>query len=158
MKVRTAKEADIPSILAFIRQKAEFDRAIGAYQGKIQTSEAKIRQTIFSSYPFAYVLFAEDITGVCGFALYGFRYSSFAGQSSIWLDDLYVNENMRSKGAGTLLMDNLKQIASDNNCTHLAWTADARNVRGLKFYQRIGAEIIEQQGDRCVFNWIPWNI
>lgn len=58
MKVRTAKEADIPSILAFIRQKAEFDRAIGAYQGKIQTSEAKIRQTIFSSYPFAYVLFA----------------------------------------------------------------------------------------------------
>lgn len=71
---------------------------------------------------------------------------------------MYVDENMRSKGAGTLLMDNLKQIASDNNCTHLAWTADARNVRGLKFYQRIGAEIIEQQGDRCVFIWIPWNI
>ena len=158
MKVRTAKEAEIPLILAFIRKKAEFDRAIGAYQGKIQTSEAKIRQTIFNRYPFAYVLFAEDTTGVCGFALYGFRYSSFAGQPSIWLDDLYVDENRRGKGAGALLMDNLKQIALNNKCTHLAWTADARNVLGLKFYQRIGAEIIDQKGDRCFLNWIPKNI
>ena len=154
MKVRAANSADVPLILAFIVKKAEFDSAIGAYSGIIKTSEAKIRQTLLNSYPFAYVLFAEDITGVCGFALYGFRYSSFVGQPSIWLDDLYVDENMRNRGAGALLMDNLKQIALKHNCTHLAWTADARNIRGLKFYRRMGAEIIDRQGDRCFLQLI----
>ena len=73
--------------------------------------------------------------------------------SSIWLDDLYVDKNMRSKGAGTLLMDKLQQIALNNNCTHLAWTADARNTRGLKFYLRLGAKIIEQKENRCFLQW-----
>ena len=153
MKVRAANSADIPLILAFINKKADFDRDIGAYSGTIQTSEDKIRNTIFSNNPFAYILFAEHSTGVCGFALYGFRYSSFVGQPSIWLDDLYIDENMRSQGIGALLMDNLKQIALKNQCTHLAWTADARNIRGLKFYRRIGAKIIEQKENRCFLKW-----
>ncbi|MEM9510428.1 MAG: GNAT family N-acetyltransferase, partial [Cyanobacteria bacterium P01_E01_bin.35] len=84
-----------------------------------------------------------------------FRYSSFAGQPSIWLDDLYVKLGMRSKGAGGLLMKRLRQIAQENNCTHLAWTADARNTRGLGFYQRLGAKITEQKENRC---WLRWSL
>lgn len=153
IQLRAANSNDIAVIYTLIAKKSEFDRSIGAYSGNIQTSEAKIRQTIFSSHPFAYVLLAENSEGVIGFALYGFRYSSFAGQPSIWLDDLYVEENMRSKGAGALLMAKLQQIAQENNCTHLAWTADARNTRGVEFYHRFGAKIIEQKGDRLYFTW-----
>lgn len=147
-QVRIANPNDIPVIYTFIRKKSEFDRSIGSYSGTIQTSESKIRQTIFGTHPFAYVLLAEN-QGTIGFALYGFRYSSFIGQPSIWLDDLYIEEQMRSKGAGALLMLRLQQIAQENNCTHIAWTADARNTRGIKFYQRLGAKIVEQKGDRC---------
>ena len=75
------------------------------------------------------------------------------GQPSIWLDDLYVAEEMRSKGTGTLLMTELQQIAFENNCTHLAWNADARNIRGIEFYYRLGAKIIDKKGDRCFFQW-----
>ena len=155
ISVRFANPDDVSLIYKFIQKKADFDRFIGAYSGTIQTSEAKIRQTVFSHNPFAYVLLAADERDVIGFALYGFRYSSFAGQPSIWLDDLYIEQNMRSKGAGALLMNKLQQIADENNCTHLAWTADARNIRGLKFYRRLGAEVSEQKGDRCVFKWTP---
>lgn len=52
---------------------------------------------------------------------------------------------MRSQGAGALLMNHLQRIARENHCTHIAWTADARNTRGLKFYCRLGAEIVQQQ-------------
>ena len=140
-------------IYQLIQKKAQFDRSVGAYSGTIQTDEAKIRDTLFNRNPYAYVLLAEDDLDSIGFALYGFRYSSFSGQPSIWLDDLYVRQNKRSQGAGTLLMKRLQQIARERNCTHLAWTADARNTRGLKFYRRIGAKIIEQKGDRCFFRW-----
>ena len=153
--VRLATPSDVSLIYRFIQKKAEFDRSVGAYTGTIQTSEEKIRQTIFHNNPFAYVLLAQGARGVIGFALYGFRYSSFAGQPSIWLDDLYIERDMRSQGAGSLLMNKLQEIARENNCTHLAWTADARNTRGLKFYRRLGATIIEQRQHRCFLQWTP---
>jgi len=31
-------------------------------------------------------------------------------------------------------MNELQQIAQKHNCSHLAWTADARNIQGLGFY------------------------
>ena len=83
IRIRSARPDDISLIYAFIQKKAAFDRFVGAYSGKIQTSEDKIRQTIFNQHPFAHVLFAENTQGAMGFALYDFRYSSFVGQPSI---------------------------------------------------------------------------
>ena len=153
VRVRSAKPVDAELIYQFICHKAEFDRSIGAYSSEIKTSVEKIQQTLFGDRSFAYVLFAEANKSAIGFALYYFRYSSFAGQPSLWLDDLFVNSDMRNHGAGTLLMNCLQQIAKDNNCSHLAWTADARNIKGLRFYKRLGAEIIERKGDRCLLKW-----
>ncbi|MBU7584581.1 MAG: GNAT family N-acetyltransferase [Nostoc sp. TH1S01] len=156
MKVRYATVDDVSLIFSFIQKKSEFDRNIGAFSGTLQVSEDKLHKTLFGVIPFSYVLFAEILGREVGFALYGFRYSSFAGQPSIWLDDLYVDDEMRSQGAGAALMAQLAQIAKENDCTHLAWNADARNTRGLRFYDRLGAEITEQQGNRCFLRWVPW--
>lgn len=155
MKVRTATPDDVTLIYAFIQKKAAFDRNIGAFSGVLQTSKEKIYKTHFGSIPFSYVVFVEDSACEVGFALYGFRYSSFAGQPSIWLDDLYVNEAVRSRGAGAALMIHIAQVSKNNDCTHLAWNADVRNVRGLSFYRRLGAEIVEQNGNRCFLKWTP---
>ncbi|MEM6613928.1 MAG: GNAT family N-acetyltransferase [Cyanobacteria bacterium P01_C01_bin.72] len=153
MQVREAILAEAALIYQLIQAKAEFDRSIGAYSGTVQTTVEKIEKTIFGDRPFAFVLLVEERETVIGFALYGFRYSSFVGHPSIWLDDLFVHSKMRNCGAGTLLMDRLRQIAQDNNCSHLAWTADARNIKELKFYDRLGAKIGKQKGDRCFFYW-----
>ena len=151
--VRSAVADDTTTILAFIHKKSEFDRQIGAFSGNIQTTEAKIRQTIFGKTPFARVLIAEISQQPVGFASYYFRYSSFAGEPSIWLDDLYVNADMRSRGIGNQLMKHLAQIANNNFCSHIAWTADARNDRGLNFYHRLGAKIKERSCNICYFQW-----
>ncbi len=153
MKVRTANPKDVSLILSFIQKKADFDRHIGAFSGILQVSEDKISRTLFSTNPFAYVLFVEDAGREIGFALYGFRYSSFIGQPSIWLDDLFIDENMRSQGAGAALMQSLAQIALKHDCTHISWTADARNTRGLNFYHGLGAKIIKQEDNRCYWQW-----
>jgi GNAT superfamily N-acetyltransferase len=155
MKIRSATPEDVSLIFAFIQKKAEFDQKVGAFSGILRTSEAKIRATLFGDIPFSYVLFAESSQGAIGFALYGFRYSSFAGQPSLWLDDLYVDEEQRSRGTGAALMARLAEIAKENDCIHLDWNADARNTRGLNFYHRLGAEISEQHGNRCFLRWIP---
>ena len=155
MHIRSATPNDVSLIFSFIKKKSEFDRHIGAFSGELGLSESKIRDTLFGKITFAYVLFAENSKKSVGFALYGFRYSSFAGQPSIWLDDLYVNQDARGQGAGTLLMMHLAEIAQENNCTHLAWNADRRNIRGLNFYCRLGAEIIKQENNRYFLQWVP---
>ena len=155
MEVRAATPDDVSSIFSFIKRKSEFDRKIGAFTGELKVSETKILKTLFSNLPVAYSLFVEHSGKEIGFALYYFRYSSFAGQPILWLDDLYVDESMRSRGAGTALMNYLATIAKNQNCTHLAWNADARNTRGIEFYHRLGAKIIKQEANRCFFNWIP---
>ena len=155
VKVRRATPNDVALILSFIHKKSAFDSNVGAFSGIIQTSEEKIAKTMFGAVPFAHVLFAEIANLTVGFALYYFRYSSFAGQPILWLDDLYVNEEMRSKRIGLGLMEYLTQIYRDNNCSHLAWTADARNIRGLHFYHRLGAEIIKKHDNQCFLNWKP---
>jgi GNAT superfamily N-acetyltransferase len=155
MKIRTATSEDIELIFSFIQKKAEFDRNIGAFSGVLRTSKEKIHNTLFGAIPFSYVVFSEIAGHEVGFALYGFRYSSFSGQPSIWLDDLYVDEDMRSQGVGVALMSYLTQVAKNYDCTHLAWNADARNVRGLNFYHRLGAKITQQTGNRCFLEWIP---
>jgi GNAT superfamily N-acetyltransferase len=155
LTVRPVTPTEVPLVLSFIKKKAAFDRQMGSFSGTLQTSEEKIHQTLFGPTPFAYFLVAEQAGQTVGFALYYFRYSSFAGQPSLWLDDLYVNEDQRSQGAGATLMQELAHIAKETQCTHIAWTADARNTRGLKFYERLGATITEQQGTVCFLRWTP---
>lgn len=156
MNIRSANFNDVSLVFSFIQKKAEFDRNIGAFSSVLRVSEEKLYKTLFATSPFAYVLFAEVSASAVGFALYGFRYSSFVGQPSLWLDDLYVDDEMRGHGAGAALMMQLAQIAKENDCTHLAWNADARNTGGLRFYHRLGAVVTEQHGHRCFLRWVPW--
>src|SRR5262245_53663556 len=155
LTVRSATPNEAPMILSFITRKSQFDRDMGSFTGTLQTSEDKIRHTLFGPTPFAYFLLAELAGQPVGFALYYFHYSSFAGQPSLWLDDLYVETDKRSQGAGAALMRVLAQTAQDHQCTHIAWTADTRNTRGLKFYARLGATLTEQQGNVCFLRWTP---
>jgi len=149
--IRAAVENDAPLILAFIRKKAAFDAEMKAFSGILQTSEKAIRETLFGLTPFAQVVFAEFDDTISAFALYYFRYSSFKGRPHLWLDDLFVDDNLRSRGVGAAIMTYLAQIAIAHQCTHMAWTASVNNLRGIEFYERLGAEVIEQRGNSLFF-------
>src|SRR6266446_8125333 len=111
MKVREATLADAAEVLAFVRAKAQFDRELGAFTGDLGTSEELIRRHLFGPRPFAFALLTGGPGPAVGFALYYFRYSSFRGRPSMWLDDLYVHPSDRRHGAGRLLMARLAEMA-----------------------------------------------
>ena len=141
--IRHAGKSEAPLILKFIRKKAAFDASMKAFNGTVQTSEEAIRETLLGPVSFARALFAEVGGVVEAFALYYFRYSSFKGRPHLWLDDLYVNESARRQGLGTAMIGQLAQIAVTNHCSHMAWTASCHNVRGMRFYDGLGAEVKE---------------
>jgi GNAT superfamily N-acetyltransferase len=147
MRVREARADDTAEVLAFVRAKARFDRERGAFSGELGTTEELIRRHLFGPRPIAFALLAGEPGGTVGFALYYFRYSSFRGRPSIWLDDLYVHLTARRQGAGGLLMARLAEVATAADCSHIAWLAGASNTIAMDFYRRLGATIVHQAGN-----------
>ncbi|MDY6939892.1 MAG: GNAT family N-acetyltransferase [Cyanobacteriota bacterium] len=134
ISIRDAVPEDISSIFALIREKAEFDRTMGSFSGILKATPQKLSETLFGDFPFAKVLLAKKIDRPVGFALYYFRYSSFAARPSLWLDDLYVKSEIRHREIGSALMGQIAAIAHNYNCNHLAWNAIQTNEIGVRFY------------------------
>jgi GNAT superfamily N-acetyltransferase len=142
--IRSAVLADAPLLLTYLGKKAEFDRSTAALTGTLATTRARIEATLFGEPRFAHALIAEHAGAARGFALFYFRYSSFAGRPSLWLDDLYVDIDARSLGIGAHLLARLRELAAAHGCTHLGWTASVKNPRGIAFYERAGATIVDR--------------
>ncbi len=153
MIVRTATKEDSSVLLEFIEQKADFDRSMKGFVGEISTTIEKIERTLFGDYAFAHALILERNCEPFGFALYHYRYSSFSGEPSIWLDDLLVTGNQRSKGYGRELMLALKSQAESSYASHISWTASPHNKKAYDFYKRLGAEVERMDGQRPYFRW-----
>jgi len=149
--IRAAVRSDAPLLFSYLGKKADFDRSTGAFTGAIATTPSKIEATLFGEPRFAHALVGEEGGVARGFALYYFRYSSFAGQPSLWLDDLYVDADARSRGLGAALLARLIELARAHGCTHLAWTAAVANPRGLAFYERAGATIVARDDKQVTF-------
>ncbi|KAI2492999.1 hypothetical protein MHU86_21530 [Fragilaria crotonensis] len=149
---------DIPSILSLIQKKAEFDMTMADSITPLTVTEEKLEDALLQKPQHAHVILAERATGgPIGMALYYYRFSSFSGQPHLWLEDLFVKEDCRSQGVGRMLFHRIAEIAkapsNTNCCTHVGWVASARNTRGLLFYEKMGAQIVEQHGNRYTFQW-----
>ena len=156
VNVRKAIKEDSSKLLELIGHKAEFDRSMKGFVGEISTTKEKVERTLFGDYPFAHALLLEVDGEVQGFALFHYRYSSFRGEPSIWLDDLLVVSNHRSKGYGAGLMNALKTEAQKSLTSHISWTASLHNTKAHEFYKKLGAEVERMDGQRPYFRWVMY--
>ncbi|HCG8581409.1 TPA: GNAT family N-acetyltransferase [Vibrio parahaemolyticus] len=156
VNVRKAINQDSSKLLELIGHKAEFDRSMKGFDGEISTTKEKIERTLFGDYPFAHALLLEVDGEVQGFALFHYRYSSFRGEPSIWLDDLLVVGKHRSKGYGAELMHALKTVAQKSLTSHISWTASPYNTKAHEFYKKLGAEVERMDGQRPYFRWVMY--
>lgn len=153
MIVRKAAKQDSSQLLQLLKLKAEFDRSMKGFDGQVTTTKEKIAHTLFGDYPFAHALLLELDSQTLGFALFHYRYSSFSGEPSIWLDDLLIIGEQRSKGYGRELMHAMRVEAEKSGASHIAWTASPLNTKAHKFYKGLGAEIERMDGQRPYFRW-----
>ncbi len=140
INIRVADRNDLEIILDFILVKAQFDREDYA----VQTNLNKLDKTLFGDRPLAHVLLAELDNHPVGFALFFYTYSSFLAQPGIWLDDLFVQPQMRHQGIGTALIKHLISRAKTEECGRIEWTVAVDNHPAIDFYQQQGAEILQQ--------------
>jgi GNAT superfamily N-acetyltransferase len=127
-----------------IYKKADFDRTMTDSIAALTMTEEKLEAALLKD-NLAHVILAEQHGTAVGMALYYFRFSSFAGQPSLWLEDLFLEQEFRGQGVGRKLMEQLATVAVTRHCTHMGWTASTRNERGLAFYHTLGAQTVLQK-------------
>lgn len=138
--IRSAIQADVPQILAFIRALAAYERAPDA----VSATEAGLLRDGFGPNPFYYCLIADYNGQPAGFALYFFNYSTWMGRPGIYLEDLFVQPEFRGLGIGKALLKQVAAIAVEKECLRLQWEVLDWNTPAIDFYRAMGAEFLDE--------------
>jgi GNAT superfamily N-acetyltransferase len=140
LNLRPATPADVPQILAFIRELAEYEREPHA----VLATEADLHRDGFGPAKRFDCLIAEVDAAAAGFALYFHNYSTWRGHAGIHIEDLYVRPEHRGKGIGKALLTRVATIAVAEGCPRLQWDVLEWNTPAIGFYERIGATMMTE--------------
>ena len=135
VRVRSASEADVPLILSFIKELAEYERL----SHEVVATEETLREWLFGERTVAEVLIGESGGDPAGFALFFHNFSTFLGKPGIYLEDLYVRPEFRSRGIGRTLLIHLARLARQRGYGRLEWSVLDWNEPAIGFYRGIGA-------------------
>lgn len=140
LSLRPATRADVPLILSLIRELATYERAPEAV---VATEEALARDG-FGERPLFQVTIAEWSGEPVGFALWFFAYSTWRGQPTLFLEDLFVRPTARGRGIGKEMMRFLARTAVESNCGRFVWQVLDWNTPSIEFYESLGAEVVRE--------------
>ena len=132
---RYAVRKDIPLILQFIRDLAEYEKLLD----EVVADEATLEEWIFEQKK-AEVIFAMQEGKEVGFALFFHNFSTFLGRAGLYLEDLFVLPEYRGKGYGKQILQKLAAIAVQRKCGRLEWWCLDWNQSSIDFYLSLGAE------------------
>jgi len=142
--IRAAERADVPEILAMIRELAEYERLAH----EVRAEAPRLEESLFGPRPYAEVLMGTAGGRAAGFALFFHNYSSFLARPGIYLEDLYVRPAFRGRGLGRALLARLARIALERGCGRLEWSVLDWNEPAKAFYRNLGARPLE--------GWSTW--
>lgn len=149
--IREATPADVPVILALIRELAAYEREPDA----AQATESDIATALFGSAsigsaPAAFCHVAELDGEVVGFALWFLNFSTWVGKHGIYLEDLFVRPTARGAGLGKALLLKLVEIAKDRGYGRVEWSVLDWNTPAQDFYRAMGATANDE--------WTVWRL
>jgi GNAT superfamily N-acetyltransferase len=136
LQLRAAAPSDCATILQFIRERAEYEKLLD----QCVATEATLAAHLFGPTPRAEVILAEWDGAPVGFALFFHNFSTFLARPGIYLEDLYVQPDMRAKGIGKALLARLARIAQQRDCGRLEWSVLDWNTPSIEFYRSLGAQ------------------
>lgn len=135
LKIRNAISKDSKTIFNFIMELAIYEKA----PNEVKTTVEEIEKSLFSPNATAKALICEEDGIAIGFAVYFYNYSTWLGKKGIYLEDLYVSESKRKRGAGKALLKSLAQKAIEENCGRFEWSCLDWNTPSREFYESFGA-------------------
>jgi len=134
--VRPAVEADLPDLVAFVRELAREE----GLPVEVVATEEGLGRSLFGPSPAAEAAVACVDGGPVGFAVYFPTFSTALGRPGLHLDDLYVRRAFRGRGLGLALLRHVAGVARARGCERLEWWTLDWNEEAKRFYEHLGAK------------------
>ncbi|MFN8012609.1 MAG: GNAT family N-acetyltransferase [Holophagaceae bacterium] len=138
LTIREATPADVPLILAYIAELADYERA----PEKAVARPEDLQRHLFGPQPLIFCELAQWEGRDAGFALYFFNFSTWEGKPGLYLEDLFVRPAFRKHGIGKALLKRLARIAVERGCTRYVWQVLDWNTPSIEFYKAMGAKVM----------------
>ena len=134
-RIRRAEKTDIPLIFSLVNELALFEKA----PHEVTATEADYKENGFKDNPLfdCFLLFEEG--KLAGFALWYYRFSTWKGKR-FYLEDLFVKEEFRGQGYGTILMEAVIEEAKRTKSSGMMWQVLDWNSPAIKFYEKYGVK------------------
>jgi ribosomal protein S18 acetylase RimI-like enzyme len=141
ISIRRATPEDAPVIHRLL---AELEQSLGV-QEMVKRKEADILRFGFSEAPFFEALIAWQGERPVGLALYFREFSTWRGSPGVYVQDLYVSNEVRGSGLGRKLMDSLIGRSRSWGATYCKLAVYNDNEAALAFYRHLGFHVSENE-------------
>jgi GNAT superfamily N-acetyltransferase len=142
--IRAATEGDAAKLHAML---VELARAT-ALREKVTSTPEDLRRLGFRDKPAFQALLAEQGGRPVGLSLFFYNFSSWRGELGVYVQDLYVAEDLRGSGLGRRLIAETASLGKKQGATHLRLSVDRSNTEAQDFYLQLGLEHADQE---CIF-------
>ncbi len=90
-----------------------------------------------------YIAKAEnEIVGYVIFSIKEKENHSMRYRKQLTIEAICVDENYRGNGIGTLLLEHMKEVGKEKDCTDMYLTVNQENKNAIKVYEKFGFKVI----------------
>jgi GNAT superfamily N-acetyltransferase len=138
--IRPAGPEDAQTIASLVRELAVFVK----HEHNARATPDDFKQHLFGRTPVAQAALAEIGDQAVGFALWFPTFSTFRGQPGLYVEDLYVRPEHRSRGIGKALLAAVAAQALERGCGRVEWSVLKWNTAAIGFYRSLGAQLLDE--------------
>ena len=136
---RLATKQDMPRVLELINELAIFEKEPDA----VEITLNDLERDGFGNQP-KFTCFVIEVNSIIeGLALVYKRYSTWKGVV-LHLEDLIVSQEMRGKGLGTVLLDQVVKYGNKLGVKRISWEVLDWNQGAIDFYKYTGAVVYDE--------------
>jgi GNAT superfamily N-acetyltransferase len=132
--VRKGEERDLSDVLALIKELAKYEKS----ENEVETTLDSMKIDFLAANKLFDFLVAEEGGIIVGTAIYFYTYSTWKGKT-LYLEDIVVKESKRRHGIGSILFNELVQIAKIEKVKRMSWQVLDWNEPAILFYRKINA-------------------
>ena len=139
LRIEAAAEPDIPLLVKFIKELAEYEQL----RDHVRVTEDRLHRSLFGKDRYAHGLIAYIDDSAVAFAIYFFSLSTFEGLPSLYVENIFVRPSYRKLGIGRRIFAFLSKKALEDGCSRLEWSVLNWNQEAIQFYRQLGAEPLQ---------------
>jgi GNAT superfamily N-acetyltransferase len=141
LQIKKSEPENIPQILSMIKEFADFEN-LTAY---CRVTEKNLCDVLCGDDSFAesLVVFADETP--IAYAIFFPHFSSFKGQRSVYLEDIYIKPEFRRCGIGEKMLRKIAEIGKTQNASRIDFQVLKSNEKAINFYKKLGAVCNEDE-------------